>query len=129
MRGFGFQKQMTRTGMGFASGINKGGDFASTKGFTDAFMGDPSLKKLKEDIGLKEQQNQELADELKRLKYMLQDNVGENEIVSGLTKELNIKEGNMKARDDEISGLIDEKKEIEDAKNALEKQIEEMKSK
>ena len=35
----------------------------------------------------------------------------------------------MKARDDEISGLIDEKKEIEDAKNALEKQIEDMKSK
>jgi hypothetical protein len=38
-----------------------------------------------------------------------------------LTKELNIKENNMKERDDEISGLIDEKKEIEDAKNALEK--------
>jgi len=46
-----------------------------------------------------------------------------------LTKELNIKENNMKERDDEISGLIDEKKEIEDAKNALEKQIEDMKSK
>jgi hypothetical protein len=29
----------------------------------------------------------------------------------------------MKERDDEISGLIGEKKEIEDAKNALEKQI------
>ena len=44
--------------MGFASGINKqgtmGGDFTSSKGFADAFMGDPSLKKLKEDIGLKE---------------------------------------------------------------------------
>ena len=49
--------------------------------------------------------------------------------VSGLTKELNIKENNMKERDDEISGLIEEKKEIEDAKNALEKQIEDMKSK
>jgi hypothetical protein len=34
------------------------GDFASSKGFADAFMGDPSLKKLKEDIGLKEVQNQ-----------------------------------------------------------------------
>jgi len=42
---------------------------------------------------------------------------------------LNIKESDMKARDDEISGLIDEKKDIEDAKNALEKQIEDMKSK
>ena len=42
---------------------------------------------------------------------------------------MNIKENNMKERDDEISGLIDEKKEIEDAKNALEKQIEDMKSK
>jgi K+/H+ antiporter YhaU regulatory subunit KhtT len=60
---------------------------------------------------------------------MLQDNVGENEVVSGLTKELNIKENEMKERDDEISGLIEEKKEIEDAKNALAKQIEEMKSK
>lgn len=35
----------------------------------------------------------------------------------------------MKDRDDEITGLIGEKKEIEDAKNALEKQIEDMKSK
>merc|ERR1712166_817717 len=91
--------------------------------------GDPSLKKLKEDIGLKEVQNQQLADELKRLKYMLQDNVGENDVVSGLTKELNIKENEMKERDDEISGLIGEKKEIEDFKNALQKQIEDMKSK
>tara|TARA_B110000285_G_C14920258_1_gene512231 strand:+ start:84 stop:245 length:162 start_codon:yes stop_codon:yes gene_type:complete len=53
---------MTRTGMGFAAGLNKqntmAGDFASSKGFADAFMGDPSLKKLKEDIGLKEVQNQ-----------------------------------------------------------------------
>jgi hypothetical protein len=46
-----------------------------------------------------------------------------------LTKELNIKENEMKERDNEISGLIEEKKEIEDTKNALEKQIEEMKSK
>ena len=60
--GFGLQKKMTRTGMGFAAGLNKqntmAGDFASSKGFADAFMGDPSLKKLKEDINLKEVQNQ-----------------------------------------------------------------------
>ena len=118
------------TGMKFGAAATKGpADFASTKGFADAFIGDPSLKKLKEDIGLKETQNQQLADEIKRLKYMLQDNVGENEIVAGLKKELDIKEEYMQERDSEIVDLIEEKKDIEDAKIALEKQIEEMKSK
>ena len=60
---------------------------------------------------------------------MLQDNVGENEIVAGLKKELDIKEEYMQERDSEIVDLIDEKKQIEDAKIALERQIEEMKSK
>lgn len=53
------QKRMTMTGMKFNAAANKGpADFASTKGFADVFIGDPSLKKLKEDIGLKETQNQ-----------------------------------------------------------------------
>lgn len=53
------QKRMTMTGMKFGAGVNKNAaDFSSTKGFADAFIGDPSLRKLKEDIGLKETQNQ-----------------------------------------------------------------------
>ena len=55
-------------------------------------MGDPSVKKMKDDIRLKEHQNAELEDEITRMRYMLQDNVGENEIVGGLQKELEIKE-------------------------------------
>jgi hypothetical protein len=43
------------TGMKFGAAASKNtADFKSTKGFADAFIGDPSLKKLKEDIGLKE---------------------------------------------------------------------------
>ena len=45
---------------------------------------------------------------------MLQDNVGENEIVAGLKKELDIKENYMQERDSEIVDLIEEKKKIED---------------
>ena len=54
-----------------------------------------------------------MEDEITRLRYMLQDNVGENEIVGGLQKELEIKESQMKGRDDEISELIEERNRIE----------------
>lgn len=43
------------TGMKFGAAVNKNTpDFASTKGFAEAFIGDPSLKKMKEEIGMKE---------------------------------------------------------------------------
>lgn len=127
----GIQRKMTMTGMRFAAGMNKAGgaDFASSKGFADAFMGDPSLRKLKEDIGLKETQNVQLADEIKRLKMMLTGTAGGNEIVDGLKKELDIKGDQMEERDNEITDLIEAKREIEDAKIRLEKQIEEMEAK
>lgn len=51
---------------------------------------------------MKENQNRELEDQITRLRYILQDNVGENDIVIGLQKELDIKESQMKLRDDEI---------------------------
>ena len=54
-----------------------------------------------------------MKDEITRLKYMLQDNVGENVIVEGLQKELQIKENAMKERDDEIQALVDERNRIE----------------
>lgn len=60
---------------------------------------------------------------------MLSDNVGENEIVAGLKKELDIKENYMQERDSEIVDLIEEKKEIEEQKIKLEKEIQQMKSK
>ena len=111
--------------MKFAASINKAGraDFGSTKGFADAFMGDPSLRKLKEDIGLKETQNTQLADEIKRLKMMLSNNANDNEIVAGLTKELVIKGDQMQERDDEIVDLIEAKRDIEDSRIKLQKQI------
>ena len=47
----------------------------SVKKFEDAmrktFLGDPSIKKMKDDIRLKETQNAELEDEITRLRYML----------------------------------------------------------
>ena len=47
----------------------------SVKKFEDAFrktfLGDPSIKKMKDDIRLKETQNSELEDEITRLRYML----------------------------------------------------------
>ena len=69
-------------------------------------VSDPSLRKMKEDISVKEVQNQQLTDEIARLKYMLQDNVGENDVVNGLQKELGIKENQMKQRDTEINNLL-----------------------
>lgn len=60
---------------------------------------------------------------------MLTSTSGENVIVDGLKKELDIKGDQMQERDDEITDLIDAKREIEDAKIRLEKQINEMESK
>jgi hypothetical protein len=65
-----------------------------------------------------------MEDEITRLRYMLQDNVGENEIVGGLQKELEIKENQMKGRDDEISELIEERNRIEQEKIDMNKQME-----
>lgn len=52
---------------------------------------------------------------------MLQDNVGDNVIVAGLKKELDIKEEYMQERDNEIVDLLEEKQQIEESKIALEK--------
>lgn len=79
---------MNLTGMKFGA---QGSRPSDTNGFGNAIF-DPSLKKLKEDINMKENQNRELEDQITRLRYILQDNVGENDIVIGLQKELDIKE-------------------------------------
>lgn len=70
-----------------------------------------------------------MEDEITRLRYMLQDNVGENEIVGGLQKELGIKENQMKLRDDEITDLIEERNRIEQEKIQMEKEMEAVKTK
>jgi hypothetical protein len=60
-KGAALQRRMTMTGMKFNAG--GGGNFTSSKGFgalanaingTETFFADPSLKKLKEDISMKE---------------------------------------------------------------------------
>lgn len=79
------------------------GAFNSTKGFGEVGgFGDPSIKKLKEDIAQKERQNQELEDEITRLRYSLQDHVGDNELVATLHREIEIKQDLIKDRDDDI---------------------------
>ena len=102
------QRRMTMSAQNFlkknkdtVGGFSDSAENAMRSTFAEAF-GDPSLKKLKDDIAFKENQNQELQDEIERLRYILQDNVGENEVVLGLQKELDIKESQMKDRDDEI---------------------------
>jgi len=65
---------MTMTGFKFGQKAEpEAGE--NVKKFEDAFrktfLGDPSVKKMKEDISLKEAQNSELEDEISRLRYML----------------------------------------------------------
>ena len=103
--------------------------FGSTRGFQEAFLADPSIKKLREDIQQKEKKNIELEDEIQRLRYNLMDKVGDNDAVIGLQKEVEIKESLMKDRDEEITGLIEDKTVIENEKNALRKEIEQLKIK
>lgn len=43
------------------------------------------------------------------MKFLIQDNVGDNEMNKDLLKELEIKESLMKDRDNEINGLLLEK--------------------
>ena len=65
------KRRMTMTaGAGFGASAMQPN---SSKGFatTDMTIGDPSLKKMKEEISIKEQKNQELTDEIKRLKHRL----------------------------------------------------------
>ena len=61
----GLQKRMTMTGMKFNQAMNESNMMGTTgynaMGFGDV-MGDPSIKKLKEEVALKETQNQELED-------------------------------------------------------------------
>ena len=60
---------------------------------------------------------------------MLQDNVGDGGVEAALLKEQGIKEAQMIERDKEIADLIQEKKDIEDEKNEMEKSIAAMKAK
>lgn len=103
--------------------------FASTKGFQEAFVADPSIKKLREDIQQKEKKNIELEDEIQRLRYNLMDKVGDNDAVLALQKEVEIKESLMNDRDDEIKDLIEAKTVIENEKIALRKEMDELKIK
>lgn len=109
--------------------MDEGAHLSSTKGFHDAFLGDPSIKKLKEDILQKEKQNNELEDEIQRLRYNLMDKVGDNDVVVSLQREVQIKEDQMRDRDEEIKGLINEKTGIEQEKITLRKEIEQLKIK
>lgn len=70
-----------------------------------------------------------MEDEIQRLRYNLMDKVGDNDVVIGLQKEVEIKEDLMKDRDEEIKSLIHEKATIENEKIALRKEIEQLKVK
>ena len=121
----GLRRRGTMYGGGFGAKAPGGGGMGATlgaKGF-EAF-GDPSVRKLKETIQQAERQNEELEEEISRLRYSLREYVGENEIVTALNRELEIKADLIKERDDEIRALIDEKTAIEEEKDAVRKEFE-----
>lgn len=103
--------------------------FSSTKGFQAAFLGDASIKKLKDDIVQKQKLNAQYEEEIQRLRYNLMDKVGTDEAVRSLHQEVEIKEQQMKVKDDEIEDLIHAKEAIENEKNQLKKEMEQMKIK
>lgn len=90
-------------------------------------ISDPSLRKMKEEIQQKDSKNQELNDEIKRLKEMIQDNLEGSEVNKDLLNELKIKEEMMVKRDQEITGLVSEKEQMEAQKQELLNMIEVMK--
>jgi hypothetical protein len=57
------------------------------------------------------------------------DKVGDNDVVLGLQREVEIKEDLMKDRDEEIKNLIHDKATIENEKIAFRKEIEQLKVK
>lgn len=99
------QRRMTVTGMNFGKQAKMEGAMNSTKGF-GFDVGDPSTKKLKEQIKIMEAKNAELEEQIVKLRYSLQENVGESEAVLELQKQLDIKEMQIKDRDDEIQQII-----------------------
>lgn len=119
----GLRRRGTLYGGGF--GATAGMGATQSKGF-EAF-GDPSVKKLKATIQQAERENAELEEEITRLRYTLQDHVGENEIVTGLNRELEIKADLIKERDDQIKDLIGEQQAIEEEKVAIRKEFEKYK--
>lgn len=82
-------------------------------GDNDGDISNPSFKKMKEDIAMKEIKNQELQDQIKRLKKNLGAKGGESDMVKGLMKELEIQADLMKTRDAEIQDLLNERAEFE----------------
>jgi multidrug resistance efflux pump len=93
----------------------------------EIIVSDPSLKKMKEEIQSKESKNQELNDELKRMRQLIQDNVGDNEMNKDLLNELKIKEDLMNHRDSEINGLVSDKQQMENQKEELMTMIDQLK--
>ena len=73
--------------------------------------------------------NAQYEEEIQRLRYNLMDKVGTDEAVRSLHQEVEIKEQQMKVKDDEIEDLIHAKEAIENEKNQLKKEMEQMKIK
>lgn len=64
---------------------------------------DPSVKKMKEELSTMDEKNNELVQEVIRLKSMLKDSVNENEMNNELVNELHIKEELIAEKDKIIS--------------------------
>jgi hypothetical protein len=90
-------------------------------------IADPSLRKMKEEIQQRDSKNQELNDEIKRLKGMVKESLDGSEVNKDLLNELKIKEEMMAKREEEIGVLVSEKQQMEGQKQELMAVIESMK--
>jgi DNA repair exonuclease SbcCD ATPase subunit len=88
---------------------------------------EPSVKKMKEDINNKDSKNQELSDEVNRLKSMLKDSVNENEMNFELLNEVKIKEEQLADKETELEDNQKVLKEVETEKTQLKTHIDELK--
>lgn len=78
----------------------------------DSLIDEPSTKKMKEQLRLKDAKNKELEDEMFRLKLLLKEHVGENDIISHLQDEMKIRDNQMDDKSNEIKNLIEENSKV-----------------
>eukprot|EP00347_Sterkiella_histriomuscorum_P020482 403337633 len=83
---------------------------------------------LKKELEIKEQRNQELQDQIKRLEEMIGQNIGENKILEGLQKEIEFQKSLLLDRDHKIDGLIQQENLLNDQKKEIMQDLQKLTS-
>ena len=103
-------------------------DNSSESNQGESFIDEPSVKKLKDQIRIKDAKNKDLEDEMFRLKLLLKEHVGENDIISHLQDEMKIRENQMEDRYNDIKNLMEENSKLEQNMQEMKKQLDKLKS-